>query len=145
MHAEQVIIEINRRHSTSLPEMADTAVLPPPLRRNPIPIHHPLTKIGWPYALVEPNKIIGWVETDEPDNVAPFTAPDKVSERMAENVVRFPISEMREGRIPREFLPLQSGVGNVANAVMMTLGQSPDIPAFTMYSEVFQDANVELM
>jgi acetyl-CoA hydrolase len=104
-----------------------------------------MTKIGWPYALVDPNKIIGIVETDEPDQVAPFTPPDQVSRRIARHVVEFLLSEIREGRVPREFLPLQSGVGNVANAVMMTLGAHPDIPPFTMYSEVFQDALVELM
>jgi acyl-CoA hydrolase len=40
---------------------------------------------------------------------------------------------------------VQSGVGNVANAVMAGLGQSDDVPPFLMYSEVFQDALVDLM
>ncbi len=41
--------------------------------------------------------------------------------------------------------PLQAGVGNVANAVLSGLGAHPDIPPFYMYSEVFQDAMVDLM
>jgi len=44
--AEKVIIEINHHHTVRLREMADIITLPPPPRRNPIPIHHPLTKIG---------------------------------------------------------------------------------------------------
>ena len=48
-------------------------------------------------------------------------------------------------RIPKEFLPLQAGVGNVANAVMGVLGDSPDIPPFMMYTEVFQDSLVDIM
>ena len=43
------------------------------------------------------------------------------------------------------FLPLQAGVGNVANAVMNGLGHHPDIPPFMMYSEVFQDSQLGLM
>jgi acyl-CoA hydrolase len=40
---------------------------------------------------------------------------------------------------------LQSGVGNVANAVMAGLGRNDDVPPFAMYTEVFQDALVDLM
>jgi acetyl-CoA hydrolase len=40
---------------------------------------------------------------------------------------------------------VQSGVGNVANAVLSRLGAHPDIPPFTMYTEVFQDSCVDLM
>jgi acyl-CoA hydrolase len=42
-------------------------------------------------------------------------------------------------------LPIQSGVGNVANAVLAGLGKHPDIPELTMYTEVFQSAAFELM
>jgi acetyl-CoA hydrolase len=53
-YADRVIIEINRRHSMRVSEMADIMVMPPPPHRNPIPIYHPLDKIGWPYAVVDP-------------------------------------------------------------------------------------------
>ena len=52
---------------------------------------------------------------------------------------------MRAGRIPQNLLPLQVGVGNVANGVLAALGSHPDIPPFKMYSEVFQDSMVDLM
>ncbi len=144
-HAEKVFIEINRHHSIRLSEMHDIAVLPKPPHRSPIGIHHPLSKIGTPFAIVDPAKIVGIIETDQPDNVAGFDAPDEFSQKIAGHVVRFLVDEMRLGRIPAEFLPLQSGVGNVANAVMAGLGQSPDVPPFMMYSEVFQDALLDLM
>ena len=143
--AEKVIIEINHHHAVRLREMADIMTLPPPPRRNPIPIYHPLTKIGWPYAVVDPKNVIGIVETDEPDHSDPFSPPDKNSQKIARHVVRFLLEEMRAGRIPEDFLPLQAGVGNVANAVMAALGEDPDIPPFTMYTEVFQNALVDLM
>jgi propionyl-CoA:succinyl-CoA transferase len=143
-HADKVIIEINRHHSKRLWEMHDITILPTPPHRSPIPIYHPLSKIGSPFMSIDPKKIIGIVETDEQDGVAPFDDPDEVSERIAGHVVHFLLDEMKSGRIPPDFLPLQAGVGNVANAVMAGLGES-DVPPFFMYSEVFQDALVDLM
>jgi len=64
---------------------------------------------------------------------------------IADNVVRFLFGEMISGRIPTEFLPLQAGVGNLANSVMAALGSNPYIPPFKMYSVTFQDSLVELM
>lgn len=144
-HADRVIIEVNARHSQRLIDMHDVCLLPPPPHRSHIPIEYPLHKIGAPFAHVDPARIVGVVETDEADGVSPFHAPDDCSERIAEHVVHFLLDEMRAGRIPPEFLPLQSGVGNVANAVMARLGRNADIPPFVMYSEVFQDALVDLM
>lgn len=144
-HADKVIIEINAKHSQRLREMHDIYLLPPPPKRSHIPIDHPLQKVGKPYALVDPARIVGIVETNESDGVAPFNAPDDCSRRIAHHVERFLLAEMRAGRIPPEFLPLQSGVGNVANAVMAGLGENQDVPPFMMYSEVFQDALVDLM
>jgi propionyl-CoA:succinyl-CoA transferase len=39
---------------------------------------------------------------------------------------------------------MQAGVGNIANAVMAGLGES-DVPDFYMYTEVLQDAMIELL
>lgn len=144
-NADRVIIELNRSHSMRLREMADIIIVPAPPHRNPIPIHSPLSKIGWPYAVVDPKKVIGIVENDESDHVVPFSSPDIPSHKIAEHVVRFLLDELRVGRIPGEFLPLQAGVGNLANGVMLALGENPDIPVFSMYAEVFQDSLVDLM
>jgi acyl-CoA hydrolase len=52
---------------------------------------------------------------------------------------------MESGRIPSSFLPVQSGVGNIANAVLKTMGEQTKIPPFAMYSEVAQNAVIELI
>jgi succinate CoA transferase len=143
--AEKVIIEINHYHSPRLREMADILIIPPPPHRNPIQIHEVLTKTGWPHAFVDPQKVIGIVENEEADHIGPFAPPNAVSQRIAEHIVQFFLQEMREGRIPKDFLPLQAGVGNITNGVMAALGNHPEIPPFQMYSEVFQDSLVELM
>ncbi|MBI9085785.1 MAG: succinate CoA transferase [Desulfobacterales bacterium] len=144
-HARKVIIEINRNQSPRLREMADILIPPTPPHRSPLNIFDPLTRIGVPYAVVDPKKVIGIVENNEPDDVASFTASDGVGHDIARHVTRFLAAEMHAGRIPAGFLPLQAGVGNVANAVMAALGDCPDIPPFAMYTEVFQDALVDLM
>ncbi len=144
-HAKKVIVEINRYHNPRVMEMHDIKILPPPPKRAPIPIDHPLDKIGTPFMQIDPKKIIGVVETNEPDGVSAFDAPDEFSGRIAEHIIKFILEEKAQGRIPAEFLPLQSGVGNVANAVMAGLGKNKDVPPFYMFSEVFQDALVDLM
>ncbi len=144
-YADRVILEVNRRPPPRLSQMADIVVLPPPHQRQPLPISDPLDKIGFPYASVDPSKIVGVVETDLTDRVPAFSPPDAISRKIAEHVVRFLIDEMRAGRVPEGFLPLQAGVGNVANAVMEGLGREPAIPPFAMYSEVFQDSLLDLM
>jgi len=143
--AERVIIEVNHHQSVRLREMADIAIMPPPLHRSPIMLNDPLAKIGWEYAPVDPKKVIGIVEVDAPDVIPPFTPPDKTAERIADHIIRFLLAEKKAGRIPPEFLPLQAGVGNVSNGVMAALGRDPDIPPFKMFSEVFQDSCVPLM
>ena len=144
-HADKIVVELNRHHSTRLSEMHDVASLPKPPRRSPIPINHPLSKIGVPFVAVDASKIVGVVENDEADGVKPFGDPGEIAERIASHVVEFMVNEMRADRIPEEFLPLQAGVGNVANAVLGKLGASPDVPKFHMYTEVLQDSQIELM
>jgi succinyl-CoA:acetate CoA-transferase len=51
---------------------------------------------------------------------------------------------VKKGRLPATLLPLQSGVGNIANAVMLGLGEGPFRP-LTAYTEVIQDGMLELI
>ncbi len=143
--AEKVIIEINRYHSPRVSRLSDIAILPNPPHRRAIPLYHPMDRIGWPYASVDPEKIIGIVEHEQPDGIAPPTPPDPVSRRIADNFIRCILAEQKAGRIPPEFLPLQSGVGNIANAVLAGLDEHPDCPPFYMFTEVLQDSVVGLL
>jgi acetyl-CoA hydrolase len=143
--AEKVVIEINRHHPTRVREFSDILILPQPPHREPIQIRHPLDRIGVPYAMVDPAKVVAIVETDEGSTRQPPRQPDAVSKKIAENFVGFLLEELAAGRLPHEFLPLQSGVGNIGNAVMAGIGEHPDLPSFTVYTEVFQDSCVELM
>ncbi len=144
-HAKKIIVEVNRHHHPRLMEMHDIKFMAAPPYRLPIPIEHPLQKVGTPFVQVDPSKIVGVIETNESDNVSAFDEIDDVSRAIAGHIIKFLLEEKTHGRIPKEFLPLQSGVGNVANAIMAGLGENKDVPPFYMYSEVFQDALVDLM
>ena len=63
---------------------------------------------------------------------------------MAENLIKFLESEVEKGRLPKNLLPLQSGVGSVANAVLGGLCNS-NFTNLDVYSEVLQDSVVDLM
>lgn len=145
MMADKIIIELNDKLPQKLYGMHDIYVpLDPPYRRE-IPIFSPSDRAGSPLLKIDPKKVLGVVKTSSYDCVKPFTAPDEVSKQIGANVVRFLVSEYRSGRLPKEFLPLQSGVGNVANAVLYDLGESTELPSFMMYTEVIQDAVLELL
>ena len=145
MMADKIIIERNQEVSPRMRGVHDLAVPQDPPYRREIGIYKASDRIGSPVLHIDPAKIVGIVETNAKDGAKSFTAPDEVSQRIAANVCDLLASDLRAGRIPKEFLPLQSGVGNVANAVLFGLAERDDIPAFEMYTEVVQDAVVGLM
>ena len=144
--ADKVIIEINDQLPESIRGLHDIYIpLDPPARRE-IPIYHAHDRAGKPTAHVDPKKVIGVVRTSEPLGlVSKFTPVDDVTRKIGENVCEFLVNEMKQGRIPSEFLPIQSGVGNIANAVLDALEHSDHIPPFEMYTEVVQDSVLKLL
>lgn len=143
--ADRIIIELNKKHPRDIRGMHDIyEPQDPPLRRE-IPIYQPSDRIGTPYLKVDPAKIVGIVETDIPNEGGKFAPLDEVTQAIGNNVADFLAGEIKAGRIPAGFLPMQSGVGNVANAVLGAVGANKDIPAFNVYTEVIQDAVIELM
>jgi acetyl-CoA hydrolase len=143
--ADRILIELNHTHPPALRGIHDIYEPEDPPHRGPIPLTHGSNRIGHPWIQVDPAKIAGIVETRLPDEVGSFAPADATTTRIGENVADFLAAERRAGRIPSSFLPLQSGVGNTANAVLAAIGNHPDIPAFEMYSEVIQDAVIDLI
>jgi acetyl-CoA hydrolase len=143
--ADRVLIELNAKHPPALLGMHDIFEPRDPPARQEIPVYHVADRIGSPLCLVDPRKIVGVVATDLEDENGAFDAPTPVTEQIGHLVAAFLVHEMKAGRIPAQFLPLQSGVGNIANAVLAALGQSPHIPPFEMYTEVVQDSVVPLL
>lgn len=145
MMADNIFIELNSKLPHTLLGMHDIYMPADPPYRREIAIYTPSDRIGSPVLKIDPKKVRGIVRTDSYDGVKDFTEPDAVSKQIGSNVVKFLIGEYKAGRIPKEFLPLQSGVGNVANAVLYDLGESTELPPFQMYTEVIQDAVYQLI
>ncbi|WP_106830600.1 acetyl-CoA hydrolase/transferase family protein [Parabacteroides pacaensis] len=143
--ADRIIIELNRKHPKEIRGMHDIYEPQDPPMRREIPIFQPSDRIGTPYIKVDPAKIVGIVETNIPNEGGKFAPLDEVTMAIGNNVAEFLANEIKAGRIPASFLPMQSGVGNVANAVLGALGSNKDIPAFNVYTEVIQDAVIGLM
>ena len=143
--ADKILIELNRFHPKELRGIHDIYEPEDPPMRREIPVYKPSDRIGQPFVKVDPKKIVGVVETTcEPDG-SKFAPLDDVTLAIGRNVSDFLVGEMKASRLPKSFLPLQSGVGNVANAVLGCMGENEAIPPFTVYTEVIQDAVIKLM
>ncbi|HNP90325.1 MAG: acetyl-CoA hydrolase/transferase family protein [Parabacteroides sp.] len=143
--ADKIIVELNHKHPKAIRGMHDIyEPLDPPYRRE-IPVYSPSDRIGLPYVKVDPSKIVGVVETENANEGGAFAPLDDVTKAIGNNVAMFLAGELKAGRIPEGFLPMQSGVGNVANAVLAAIGENKEIPAFNVYTEVIQDAVISLM
>ncbi len=143
--AERVLIELNSYHPAALNGFHDLYEPADPPHRREIPIFSPKDRVGSKVIKIDPSKIAGIVKTNGKDEVGGFDAPDAVTNKIGENVAKFLVAELHAGRIPSSFLPLQSGVGNIANAVIGALGSSSSIPPFMMYTEVIQDSVIDLV
>ncbi|SDI44963.1 acetyl-CoA hydrolase/transferase family protein [Aliiruegeria lutimaris] len=143
--ADKVILEVNDWHDERMEGMHDIyygTALPP--NRVPIPMVHANDRIGQRTLRCDPHKVVGIIKTDLPDKNAPFPPLDDVSKTIAGHLMEFLKWEVQKGRLTNKLLPLQSGVGNVANAVLAGLRDSPfhDLMAYT---EVIQDGMMDLI
>jgi succinyl-CoA:acetate CoA-transferase len=143
--AERVILEVNSWQPMALEGMHDIYYgLEPPPNRKPIPLLRTGQRIGIPYFEVPPEKVVAIVLTDSPDRNSAFKAPDASSKRIAGHILEFLGWEVKKGRMPANLLPLQSGVGNIANAVLFGLEEGP-FEGLTSYTEVIQDGMIRLL
>jgi succinyl-CoA:acetate CoA-transferase len=67
-----------------------------------------------------------------------------VAQRIAGHLIEFLEHEVKRGRLPEHLLPLQSGVGNITNAVLTRLNGSR-FENLTAYTEVIQDGMVDML
>ena len=141
----QVILEVNRWQNPALEGMHDIyygTALPP--NRRPIPLVRADDRIGEAWFRCDPDKVVAVVETDAPDRNAPFTPAGADDLAIAGHLLEFFRHEVARGRLPASLLPLQSGVGNTANAVLGGLQQGP-FEGLTAYTEVIQDGMLGLL
>lgn len=143
--AKHVILEHNTFHSTGAKLLHDVYELQDPPLRQPIPLTGVGDRIGKPYVEIDAKKIVAVVECHIPDEARAFKDLDPVTTKIGMNVAEFLVADMRRGIIPQSFLPLQSGVGSTANAILAALSQDKNVPDFNIFTEVLQDAVVDMM
>ena len=142
--AKRVLIELNRKHPATLLGMHDIYEPADPPHRGEIPIFHASDRIGSPIMTVDPSRIVGVVETDRENETGGYDPSTPETDAIGNHVAEFLAAEIAAHRLP-SFVPVQSGVGNVGNAVLAALGRHPQIPQFEMYTEVLQDSVIDLI
>ncbi len=139
--ADRVIIELNSHYGDTLIGVHDLFI---PAIGDIINIRSSGDRIGKEYVQVDPRKIVAIVETNLPDNLKPFAEPDDDSNAIAGYILEFLAHERQKGRLP-EGLPYQSGVGNVANAVLGAMARDPKQVPVSLYTEVIQDCVFDIL
>lgn len=142
--ADKVIVEINTNQPLALEGFHDIYSPKNQPYREEIPILKTSDRAGTTYIPCDPDKILGIVITDIKDDNKELAPIDENSKKMAENLIGFLEGEIRCNRLPKNLLPIQSGVGSVANAVLAGLIKS-NYENLTVYSEVLQDSVLDLI
>lgn len=143
-HADKIILEVNEAIPACVEGMHDVFSLNRAPNTQIIPITKADDRIGSPYLECDLDKVVAVVYTnleDRNDNLKEIDADTKA---IANHIIAFLKKEMQANRLPTPLPPLQSGVGAVANAVLKGIADS-DLEDLTVYTEVMQDAVVDLI
>ncbi|KAH0789048.1 Acetyl-CoA hydrolase [Histomonas meleagridis] len=135
--ADKIIIELN----TAIPSFKGCHDIVEPWvpPGKPLNIRSPSDRIGSLSIKVDPRKVAAVVESRLIFPGRAVKGADKDSRAIASYIVDFLQNEVKQGRMPENLYPLQSGVGNIANAVVDGLNDSP-FGNLTVYTEVLQEA-----
>ena len=142
--ADKVIVELNTAQPAELEGFHDIYRVQDPPYREPIPLTRAAQRIGVPYLTCPAEKIAAVVLSDLPEKPRALAPEDEVSRQIARNIVAFLKAEKAAGRLSADVCPLQSGVGSVANAVLLGLKDS-DFEHLCFFSEVMQDGILDLI
>jgi acetyl-CoA hydrolase len=136
--AKKIVLEVN----TAAPDYTGfhDIVLPAvhPHVGWPLPMVNVRDRIGNPYVEFDLSKVVAVVESRTPDHPVPFKAADATDKRIAENVIDLLLRCQKQYEWGKRLPPIQSGVGNVANAIIGQLYDSP-FQKIRFWTEVFQD------
>jgi succinyl-CoA:acetate CoA-transferase len=141
--ADKVIVEINLSQTRDLEGLHDIWIPKARPTREALPIVSADQRVGGPAIDIPFEKIVAVVITDQPDSTSTIQPPDSETAAIAGHLTRFFENEIEAGRLTRRLLPLQAGIGTIANAVMAGFADSP-FEHLTMYSEVLQDSTFDL-
>lgn len=142
--AKKIIIEINTCVNPNIHGIHDIYQAEDYPYRNVIPIVAPWNKIGRKTIRINPEKVEAIVFTDIKDSPADIAEPDAKTEAIAGHILDFFEKEVQQGKLTERLLPIQAGIGKVANAVLTGFKNS-NFYDLTMFSEVLQDSTFDLI
>jgi succinyl-CoA:acetate CoA-transferase len=141
--ADKVIVEINLSQPLALEGLHDIFIPKHRPQREPMPIMAVDQRVGTGAIDIPLEKIIAVVITDQADSTSANQSADGETAAIAAHLVRFFENEISAGRLSNRLMPLQAGIGTIANAVLSEFCNSP-FEHMTMYSEVLQDSTFDL-
>ncbi|OON60091.1 propionyl-CoA--succinate CoA transferase [Massilia sp. KIM] len=141
--ADKVIVEINLSQSPELEGLHDIFIPKHRPRREPMPLMNVSDRIGSSAIEIPPEKIVAIVLTEKQDSASTILPPDRETAAIAGHLIDFFSSEIAQGRLSERLMPIQAGIGTIANAVLAGLVDGP-FRHLTMYSEVLQDSTFDL-
>jgi succinyl-CoA:acetate CoA-transferase len=141
--AEKVIVEINLSQSPALDGLHDIFIPRHRPQRQPMPLMNVSDRIGSTAILIPPEKIVAVVMTEKMDSASTILPPDAETAAIAGHLIDFFEGEIAQGRLTERLMPIQAGIGTIANAVVSGLIDGP-FQHLSMYSEVLQDSTFEL-
>ncbi|ODV58796.1 acetyl-CoA hydrolase [Ascoidea rubescens DSM 1968] len=136
--SDKIIIELNTK-TPSFEGLHDIDMPINPPYRPPYPYKRVDDKSGLQSIPVDPNKVVAIVESTQGDIVPPNTPSDAMSRAIATHLINFFEEEVKAGRMPVNLHPLQSGIGNIANAVIEGLATA-SFKNLNVWTEVLQDS-----
>ncbi|MBF0105931.1 MAG: acetyl-CoA hydrolase [Deltaproteobacteria bacterium] len=142
--AQKIILEVNTAepnytgfHDISIPSVH-------PNVRWPIPITNVSDRIGTPYVEIDTSKVVGVIASNTPEYPVSFKAVTEMDKAIARNVIDYLVHMRDHFGWARRLPPIQSGVGNIANAIVGELYDSP-FTKIRFWTEVFQDGMLKFV
>lgn len=142
--AKKIIIEINTAIPMEFKGVHDVFIPADYPNREGYNVTHTGSRIGQDFISVNPEKVVGVVFTEMTDSPAQVTESDETTTAIANHLLDFFNQEIESGRLTKSLLPLQAGIGKVANSVLSGFAKG-NFEHLTMYSEVLQDSTFELL
>lgn len=142
--ADKIIIEINTAIPMEFKGVHDVFIPTDYPNREAYNVTHTGSRIGRDFISIDPEKVVGVVFTEMTDSPAQTTESDETTTAIANHLLDFFNREIEAGRLTKSLLPLQAGIGKVANSVLSGFAKG-NFEHLTMYSEVLQDSTFELL
>jgi acetyl-CoA hydrolase len=136
--AKKIILEVNTAGPdyTGFHDMTQPRIYP---RIGwPVPVTNVGDRVGSFHVPIDMSKVVAIVESKIPDYGVAFKETSAIDKKIAENVIGFLGDCKTRYNWGNKIPPIQSGVGNIANAVVSELYDSP-FQRIRFWTEVFQD------